>query len=154
MTRRKKVVNKDILNISFEDAQEGTRLIYVSLLNNEMDKPSFVEALRKKNDALGNKVGCIYVVSTFDLVEEAATRTREIAEKEALPTSAVTNSMNICIHLNLIFDNHLKIFISPLMTKSPTPTPFESPKSLSKNTHSPQHHATLSLSYTSDSDTL
>ena len=47
LIKRKKVVNKDALNIPTKDVQEGARLISIDLLTKSMEKPSISKALLK-----------------------------------------------------------------------------------------------------------
>lgn len=114
------------MNIYVEDAQEGARLIVVVLLNKAMDKPSFVEALQKQTEGLEKEAGNPSIVGTSELTEEVATQTHMITENEVLHTSVVKDVVNTCIHLNLISDDNLNSYISPLMTKYHTPTPPQS----------------------------
>lgn len=154
LIRRTKVVNKDTLNIYVEDVQEGPRLIVVALLNEAMYKPSFVEALQKKTEVLEMEAERPSVVGTSDLAEKVATQSHEIIEKEVLPTSVIVDAVNTSIDLNLISDDDLNSSNSPFMTKYPTPTPPQSPKSLSKNAFSPQHHVPSSIQHSYDSDII
>lgn len=73
--RRKKVVNKDALNIPTEDVQEGSRLISTSLLNKLMDKSFITDVLQKQVEVevIGEAIKAPYVVGTLGMAEEAAT---------------------------------------------------------------------------------
>lgn len=71
------------------------------------------------------------VVGTSDMEEEGTAQTHEATEEEVQPTLNVADIVNTCIHLNFISNNILNSSKSPLMTKSPTPTPPQSPKPLS-----------------------
>lgn len=140
---RTKVINHDALNIPIEDVQDGAILIVTALLNKEMDKPFIAGALQKQVKPEGPSV-----IGTSDLEEEDAAQTHETTKKKVLPTSAFAEDVNTGIHLNLISNNNLTSSNFPLMKKSPTPTPPQSPKPLSMSyvTSFPQH--------SSESDTI
>lgn len=76
-----------------------------------MNTPSIVEALHKKVEVEGPSD-----VGTFDLVEEFAAQTHVTTKKEVLPTPAVADVVNTCIHLNLILANNINPSNSALMT--------------------------------------
>lgn len=84
-------------------------------------------------------------IGTSLMPEQTITQDLETIEEEEKPALDATETNHTCNHLNSISDNILNSYMSPLITKSPTPTPPNYPTSSSKHTSSPKLDKNLSI---------